>query len=58
MLARAYAARGMKRQSLKSLKKSADLGLKKRKTIENDKFFAVLKGEKGYQDILKAMDSK
>jgi len=58
MLARAYAAREMKRQALKALKKSADLGLKQRKTIENDKFFAILQGEKGYQDILKTIDSK
>jgi hypothetical protein len=58
MLARAYAAREMRKQALKSLKRSVDLGLKQRKAIENDKFFIILRDDKAYQDILKSIDAK
>ena len=56
LLARAWAARGIKNKSLDALAKAIELGLHEKKMVEEDPFLMPLQNEPRYKNLLRKLD--
>ena len=56
LLARAWAARGIKNKSLDALAKAIELGLHEKKMVEEDPFLMPLQNEPRYNNLLRKLD--